>query len=119
MPIVKTEHPINGQNIDILIEVDDVPPTNDPYADDNLRSPATNVLDASRDLFGEGVALARNCAAVVVENIRQLDATILPSAFEVQFAVKLSSEMGAIITKLGAEAQLQITMKWEHKHDSK
>ncbi len=35
-----------------------------------------------------------------------------PSEFEVQLAIKLDSQVGAILAKASAEAQLQVTMKW-------
>ena len=40
---------------------------------------------------------------------------VKPNEFEVQLAIKLNSEVGAALTKFGAEAQMQVTMKWTLK----
>jgi hypothetical protein len=79
---------------------------------------AKQVINTARDVFGEAMQLAHNCAASVVESISQMPAQIRPNEFEVQFAVKLNSEVGAVIAKLGSEAQLQINMKWTYKEPS-
>ncbi|KOP23033.1 hypothetical protein AMR41_28235 [Hapalosiphon sp. MRB220] len=34
---------------------------------------------------------------------------------EVKFAVKLSAEIDAVVTKLGSEATYEITLKWKNK----
>ena len=32
--------------------------------------------------------------------------------YQVQLAIKLNSEVGAFLAKIGGEAQMQVTMKW-------
>lgn len=115
MPVYATQHQVNDQVVLIQIEMDEVPAPS-PYGDvRGSREAAKRVISATRDVFGDGMQLARDCAASVVESIRQMPAQVRPNEFEVQFAVKLDSEVGAVIAKMGAEAQLQINMKWTYK----
>jgi hypothetical protein len=114
MPIVRNTQIIDGEAIEINIEIDDVPDAFDPYADQDLRD-ASQVLAKTSDLFGKGLELARTCAGVVFNTIQEMDAAIRPSEFEIQLAIKLNAETGAIITKLGAEAQMQVKMLWKHQ----
>jgi hypothetical protein len=48
-----------------------------------------------------------------------MDDEVKPNEFEVQLAIKLNSEVGAALTKLGGEAQMQVTMKWTLKEKPK
>ncbi|MFN8444386.1 MAG: CU044_2847 family protein [Caldilineaceae bacterium] len=115
MSIYATEHQVNDQTIVIQIEMDEASKP-DPYED--VRGPldtARQVIHTARDVFGEGMQLAHNCAASVVNSINQMPTKVRPTEFEVQFTVKLDSQVGAIIAKMGTEAQLQINMKWIHK----
>ena len=118
MPIYATQHQDNNETVLIQIEMDEVSVAS-PY--ENMRGPkesARQVIEISRDVFGEGLQLAHNCAAAVVNSISQMSEKVRPNEFEVQFAVKLTSEVGAVIAKLSSEAQLQINMKWINKESS-
>jgi hypothetical protein len=44
-----------------------------------------------------------------------MDDALRPLEFSVQLAIKLDSEVGAVIAKASAGAQLQVTMKWVKK----
>ncbi len=113
MPIVKDETVINGEDVTIYIEVDNLPPTKSPY--DNTRSgeAAEKVLADVGDVFGEAMKLTRNCAKRVVDSIKQMDEAIRPEEFEVKLAVKLDSQVGAVIAKASAGAQMEVTLKWK------
>jgi len=114
MTIVRDTKIIDGQTIEIHIEVDDVDIQSDPYATQHHRD-GNQILEKTNNLFGKGLALARDCAGVVFQTIQDMDTAIRPSEFEIQLAIKLNAETGAIITKLGAEAQLQVKMLWKHQ----
>jgi hypothetical protein len=113
MPILKNTQNVNGNDITIYLESDRAFPQESHY--DDLRVDAGKVIDAARDVFGDGLELAHSCAARVVESMKNIDKTIRPKEFEVQLSIKLDSEVGAVIAKLGAEAQMQVTMKWVQK----
>ena len=111
MPIVSNTEVIDGEEVTILIEVDEVVDESSPY--DDLRGAGTDrVLTAARDVFGDGLELARGCARRVVSTIQRMDEKVRPDEFEVQLAIKFDSEVGAILTKASAGAQMQVTMKW-------
>lgn len=115
MPIYENTQIIHEQEITIAIEVDKLPAAPGPYQD--LRD-GNKGLAVIRDLFGEGMALAQNSAARVVESMRQMNEAIKPDEFELQFAIKLDTEVGAIIAKTSTEAQLQVKMTWKRKEEA-
>lgn len=113
MPVYENTQIINDQSITIAIEVDKLPTASGSYYED-LRD-GSKGLSAIRDLFGEGMALAQNSATRVAESMRQMNDSIKPDEFELQFSIKLDAEVGAIIAKTSTEAQLQVTMTWKTK----
>jgi hypothetical protein len=115
MPVYENTQIIRDQEITIAIEVDKLPAASGPYQD--LRD-GSKGLAVVRDLFGEGMALAQNSAARVVESMRQMNEAIKPDEFELQFAIKLDTEVGAIIAKTSTEAQLQVKMTWKRKEEA-
>lgn len=121
MAVVKSISKVNGEEIDIYIEVDKVPEVSDSkkvYRDtrDNIAQKAVTTVG---DLFGDGLSLSRKCAAQVISSVNQMNDAIKPNDFEVQLAIKLDSEVGAVIAKASAEAQMQVTMKWILKETPK
>jgi hypothetical protein len=112
MPIVATKHEFNGQPVQINIEMDKASwLQDDPYRE--VRGgPVERVVESARDAFGEGMNLVRYCAASMVETLEALGKAARPDEVELQLAVKLDAEAGAVLTKLGAEAQLEVTLKW-------
>lgn len=115
MPVYENTQIIHEQEITIAIEVDKLPAAPGPYQD--LRD-GSKRLAVVRDLFGEGMSLAQNSAARVVESMRQMNEAIKPDEFELQFAIKLDTEVGAIIAKTSTEAQLQVKMTWKRKGEA-
>ncbi len=112
--IVKSTSEINGETVDIYIEVEKEPPVYD--TDDLFRENATQkAVKAVGDLVGDGLKLSHQCAAKVIESVNKMNNAIKPNEFEVQLAIKLDSEMGAVIAKASAGAQMQITMTWKLK----
>jgi hypothetical protein len=121
VPIIKSTSEVEGEQIDIYIEVDEepeVPDSNNPYQDVR-ESLAKKAVKAVGNVFGDGLALSRRCAREVIHSVNQMDDEVKPNEFEVQLAIKLNSEVGAALTKLGGEAQMQVTMKWTLKETPK
>ena len=121
MPIIKSTSEVEGEQIDIYIEVDEepeVPDSENPYQDVR-ESIAKKAVKAVGNVFGDGLALSRRCAREVIHSVNQMDDEVKPNEFEVQLAIKLNSEVGAALTKLGGEAQMQVTMKWTLKEKPK
>jgi len=110
VPIVETKHEINGQKVEINIEMDAAPSAKTPYG--ATRGAKETVVESARDYFADGMALARHCAAGMVESMQALGAAVRPDEVELQLAIKLDAQAGAVLTKLGAEAQLQVKLKW-------
>ena len=111
---IKTTQVIDGEEVSIFIEVDkDTIPrkaNNDVRAD--FGRSARKAIDVSKDVLGDGLSLARLCAVRVVDTMQNLHEKTRPHEFEVQFSIKLEAEAGAVLTKIGAEAHMQVTMKW-------
>ncbi len=124
MPIItSTSNTVNGEQIDIYIEVDEVPEGSDsknPYTGVREReSLAKKAVKAVGNVFGDGLDLSRKCAEEVIRSVNQMSETVKPNEFEVQLAIKLNTEVGAALTKLGGEAQMQVKMKWTLKETPK
>ena len=121
MPIIKSTSDVEGEQIDIYIEVDEapqVPDSDNPYQDVR-ESLAKKAVKAVGNVFGDGLDLSRRCAREVIHSVNQMDDEVKPNEFEVQLAIKLNTEVGAALTKLGGEAQMQVTMKWTLKEKPK
>ncbi|MCF2150128.1 hypothetical protein IQ276_027580 [Desmonostoc muscorum LEGE 12446] len=137
MPIIKSTSFVEGQRVEIYIEVDEQPQTDievdeQPQADvDNVNwantrdgsaeKAAQKAAQAAQDVgnvFGESITLARKCAAQAIQNFQQMHDTVKPDELQLQLGIKVGCEFGAVIpviAKGGAEAQIQVTMKWKLK----
>jgi hypothetical protein len=111
MPIVKSTSVVEGEAIDIYIEVDDLPQEKSPYG--NTRGDGKDIPKAAVDMFESGLDLARQCARQAVTGIQKMDEKFRPEEFEVKLAVKLDSEVGAVLAKVSTGAQMEVTMKWK------
>ena len=103
---------IDGQEITIAIEVDKLPDESGHYQ--NLREGKKGLAKVG-DLFGDGMNLAKNCAIRVINNLKEMSEITKPDEFQMQFSIKLDTEVGAIIAKTSTEAQLQVIMTWKVK----
>ena len=115
MPVYTNMHIVDDQEITIAIEVDKTSSASGPYQD--LRDGAG--LQKARDLFGDGLELAKNCATRVVDGLKDMGGATKPDEFQLKFSIKLDTEVGAIIAKSSTEAQLQVTMTWKTDEDAK
>lgn len=69
--------------------------------------------------FNEALDTIYLIALDTIDKVRTFDKAITPDEFALQFGVKLSGEYGAIVTKVAAEAQIQVTMTYKHKKEMK
>ncbi|WP_138502293.1 CU044_2847 family protein [Nostoc sp. PA-18-2419] len=123
MPIIKSTSLVEGQLVDIYIEVDREPNVNngyDPYQNtrDGSQQRVAQAVQDVGDVFGEGITLARQCAAKAIQSFQQMHHATKPDELELQLGIKVGSEVGAVIpviAKASGEAQIQVTMKWKLK----
>lgn len=111
MSIIQSTEAINGEEIAILIESNSA--THESSRTTRGSGPINETLKHAKGAFGSGVDLVRHCAMQVVQNIQSLDAIEKPEEIEVQLAIKLGSDAGALLVSLSGEAQMQVTLKWK------
>ncbi|GAA0458637.1 MULTISPECIES: CU044_2847 family protein [Streptomyces] len=83
------------------------------YGGETTRGPASRVLDIARDVYQDGLDLARTCAEQAREQLDRLSDAARPDEIELQLAIKLDASLGAVLASSGAEAQLQVTFRWQ------
>ncbi|SRR5712691_4832768 len=110
MPIIESRETIAGKEVSIYIEYDQLIVKRGPY--DETRATPQKIISGIKDALGDGLNLTHKCAARAVETIKAMDDAVRPREFTVQLAIKLDTEVGAVIAKASAGAQLQVTMKW-------
>jgi len=112
---------IDGNDVTIQVEVDSASLA-DLRTGDLAAVPRSgerhDLARKGRAVFTDGLELIKNCAAAAVGKLNELKETMKPDEFELQLAVKLDAEAGAFLTRLGGEAQLQVTMKWLTRPDT-
>jgi len=114
MPIIRSVETIDEEQFEIFIDTDQIIPSSESPYEDLRDSQAQKAIASVHDFLGEAMDLSRKCALQAVSSIKKFDKAIAPDEFEFQIGVKFSAEVGAVLTKIGSEAQLQITMKWIH-----
>lgn len=98
----------NGETI--LIEVDEVADLDTAVIEPVSRSPG-EIAAKARQTFSEAID---DIAPMVRALKGRLNALTDPAdEVEVKFSVKLSGEIGAVVTKVGGEATYEITLKWK------
>ena len=105
-----------NNQIEIYIQVNDDFKVQDDTKPVFRGNAGKKVIEAAKDLFGDGLALTRNCAAKVIESVNQMGDNIKPNEFEMKLSITLDSDAGVpILVKAGVEAQMEVTMKWKLK----
>lgn len=79
---------------------------------DTRANPATRVIEIARDVYADGLDLARRCAEQAAARFDTLAGGARPDEIEVQLSIKLDASLGAVLVQTGAEAQLQVTFRW-------
>ncbi|CAM5588042.1 CU044_2847 family protein [Streptomyces fumanus] len=82
------------------------------YGDERTRDGAgQRVVRVARDVYTEGLDLARRCAAQAVRRFGELEEALRPDEIELQLAIRLDAGVATLV-RSGAEAQLQVTLRW-------
>jgi hypothetical protein len=114
MTVVKSSERFGGREITILVEVDE-PEAASGWGGGQVRSDnVERVTKAAEGLLGDALQLVRSCATEVAEEMTALEDRLRPDEFSVSFAVKMDSALGAVIAKVSAGAQIQVTLTWKH-----
>ena len=116
MSITHSTEIINGEAITILIETSDSLENTAKTSEYTRRGVTEDVLRQAQNVFGNGVDLVRHCATQMVTGVQNLDDSLKPDSLEVQLAIKLTSEMGAVLAKVSGEAQMQVKLTWKLKN---
>jgi hypothetical protein len=100
----------------VFIEVDTAPSSDgldEIYGGiDTRANPAARVVEMTRDIYEDGLRLARTLATQAAGRLGDLGEGLRPDEIELQLAIRLDAEVGAVLVKSGAEAQLQVTFRW-------
>lgn len=99
---------IEGQTV--FFEVEPI------YGYEETTTPGS-VLEKAEDAFDRTREVVVNIAKGMVSAIKSLDQQVIPDEFAMEFAIKLSGEGNIVVSKVGAEANFKITMKYIHKKD--
>ena len=113
MPTVKDTYTIDGNEVEILIEVDNKIKEGSIYGE--TRDGAISKIASAKDMLEHGFQLARNCAAVAVIQFNQLAGELKPDEFSIEVGIKLDGNVGAALVKLGGEAHMRVNMTWKGK----
>ncbi|MEN3326825.1 MAG: hypothetical protein V7638_1632 [Acidobacteriota bacterium] len=109
MAIVLSQSPDVEDGPLIPIEVEVEPSTGYNYEDVRFGESA---LVKVGDLYGKALDLANECANEVHRRIVKMTEAVRPNEYSVKFGIKMDAEIGALVTKSQAGAQLEITLKW-------
>ncbi|MFD0026307.1 CU044_2847 family protein [Streptomyces sp. NPDC058382] len=73
---------------------------------------ARGALGTAGDLYGDGLDLARRCASQAMRRLGDLGNGLRPDEVELQVGITFEAGMAAVV-KAGAEAQIQVTFRWQ------
>jgi hypothetical protein len=124
MPIIQnTVKNSDGTTTTIYIEVDEPQKVSiiNPFTEvrgENPFAESREIPTVASDAFNKGMDLICTCAEQIVMTVKKVEQVARPAAFEVQLAIKLDAQVGAILAKTSAEAQLQVTLKWASGHST-
>jgi hypothetical protein len=111
MEVISIPDPAGGAPIQV--EVESVPEAGGGVYREAREGGASRVIRASQDVFGEGLELARACARRVAGKLDEINRESRPEEVTVQLSIKLDSQVGAVVARASAGAQLQVTIKWK------
>lgn len=112
MSTIESKEIIDGQEVTILIQSGVPTQTSDR---NRSMGGVTDVVQQAKGAFSQDVDLIQHCAAQIMTGVKNLDDSLKPAEIEVELAIKLGSEAGAVLVSLSSEAQLQVTLKWNLK----
>lgn len=95
----------------ILVETD-----RDPSSSETVRGLRPSQLaENAQTTFGTAVAKIKPAAETVIQTLRELSDQ--PDEVSVAFGIKLSTEAGAIIAAVSAEANFTVSLLWKRKSE--
>lgn len=118
--IVGSTERVAGSDVTVVVELDGDAPAGAAASDwggETREDRVKKTIDRTRDVFGDGLSLARDCAARAVDSFTKMTDNERPDSFEIQLAIRFDVEAGAVVTKIGAGAQMQVTMRWENPRE--
>ena len=80
-------------------------------------SPSAAMVDRSQEALNKAMGAIRQMAQRVLAVKDSLEVSERPTSIEVEFALKLDSEAGVYIAKVGTEASFNVKLAWERKDD--
>ena len=119
MAILENTQTIDGEEVTIRVAVAH---SGEESSNERIRSVrgieeatavAEKVIASGKDVFGEGVKLAKGCAIQTIANFKTMKDEYRPDEVEVKLAIALKGEAGAVLVNAGAEAHLDVTLKWK------
>ncbi|MFE4793851.1 CU044_2847 family protein [Streptomyces sp. NPDC056708] len=117
--IVGSTAPGEDGPIPVVVDAQTFAPTGEPaggfYNSDETRGgadTARRVLNSAGDLYGDGLDLARRCASQAMRRLGELGEGMRPDEIELQVGITFEAGMAAVV-KAGAQAQIQVTFRWQ------
>jgi hypothetical protein len=108
----------NGANLVIETDDFDFDEYDDMSAERSVfgdgRGAADKIMACGKNLIRDAVEGIQACAEEVASGIEEIKEKMRPDEVEVSLAFKLNAEAGAVITKLGGEAQMQVKLVWRN-----
>ncbi|MFF9567882.1 CU044_2847 family protein [Streptomyces sp. NPDC014685] len=120
--VVGSAAPGEDGPIPVVVDIETFAAEPEPAgADESFYSPeetrggadaARRALSSAGDLYGDGLDLARRCAAQAMHRLGDLGEGMRPDEIELQVGITFEAGMAAVV-KAGAEAQIQVTFRWQ------
>jgi hypothetical protein len=103
----------DGSGESIYIEVDEKLPASKPKPGDDRISRGDGVTQKATQSLGKALSVINPVANAIVDKVKNLNEPA--DEVEVKFSIKMSMELGAVIASGNAEANYEITLKWNNK----
>lgn len=72
------------------------------------------VAERAMDAFGKAKKVIHSVAQNLLETAQNVDRQIAPDEFQIEFAISFTMSGQVILAKVGAEANLKVTMTYKH-----
>ncbi|MDJ0717180.1 MAG: CU044_2847 family protein [Prochloraceae cyanobacterium] len=104
----------NGNGDSIYVEVDEKLTTSKPKpADDRISRRTDGVTRRATQSLSQALSVIQSVGNEIVDRVKSLNDPA--DEVTVKFAIKMSAEIGAIVASGNAEANYEITLKWNNK----
>ncbi len=72
-----------------------------------------DVVEKSKEAIEKAMKTMRGMAKKTMKTIQDIPFSERPNTITVEFGLKLSADVGAVLAKAGVEAAINVTMTWE------